>query len=204
MSIQGVCCICSRGLVFSRTIEATDQNMHSVVGNWNREFTHDKPIPDAQNEIVEKARKHDPRWLWFVEEDIVPPRNALRDMLKLGNSYDVVATRYRLEGGTWCNVKVNGKTQFTGLGCTLIKLSVFDEIGMPYFSSHNLYDDSLKQVGYDSSNYGQQDVFFFAQLKEHGIQFHLINDVVPYHLRVEKYGDIRNNVGFHKIRAISQ
>lgn len=199
---QGVCCICSRGLVFSQTVEATDINMRTAYGNWTREFTHNKPIPEAQNAIVEKARKHDPMWLWFVEEDMLPPNDALTRMLELGDTHDVVATKYKLPGGDWSSVSVNGDVKFTGLGCALIKLSVFDKIGRPYFSSSNLYNDELEKVGFDDSNYGQQDVFFFARLKECGIPFHLMTEVIPQHLKVVREGNARHNVGFHEIKAI--
>ena len=58
MDAHGVVCICSRGLVFSRTIEATDKNMRRAEGQWVREFTHCESIPEAQNIIVEQARQH--------------------------------------------------------------------------------------------------------------------------------------------------
>ncbi len=202
MIISGVCCICSRGLVFSKTVEATDINMASVDGMWIREFTHDKPIPDAQNEVVEKARKHNPEWLWFVEEDIQPPNNALVEMLEWGRHYDVVTTRYRLKGGSQCGADSMGEVKFTGIGCTLIKASVFDKIGKPYFFSGNVYDTDLKKVGVDPALYGQQDVYFFARLKEMEIPFHTITNFTPDHLRVAEYGDIRNNVGYHRVEAI--
>ena len=202
MSLEGICCICSRGLVFSKTIEATDMNMLAVEGDWFRLFTHDKPIPDAQNEIVEKALIFSPEWLWFVEEDIQPPVQALKTMLEYGKICDVVTTRYRLKGGSQCGAESMGEVKFTGVGCTLIRASVFSKIGKPYFFSGNVYDTDLKKVGVDPALYGQQDVYFFARLKEMEIPFHTITNFTPDHLRVAEYGDIRNNVGYHRVEAI--
>ncbi len=201
--IQGVCCICSRGLVFSKVIEATDRNMESVVGAWNRVFTHDKPIPEAQNRIVEKARQHNPEWLWFVEEDTVPPENALQEMLKFANYYNVIATKYKLPGNTWSSIEVDGDIKFTGLGCALIRVSVFDDIGLPYFVSHRNYDDNLIFTGNDYQSYGGQDVHFFHRLMKCNIPFYVMPDVIPDHLRLVKQGDVTNNVGFHQIEAIT-
>jgi len=202
VSLEGICCICSRGLVFSKTIEATDVNMMEAPGDWFRVFTHDKPIPDAQNEIVEKALAYDPEWLWFVEEDIQPPVHALVEMLEWGRHYDVVTTRYRLKGGSQCGAESMGEVKFTGIGCTLIRQSVFSKMGKPYFFSGNVYDTDLKKVGVDPALYGQQDVYFFARLKECDVLFYVISDFSPDHLRVAEYGDIRNNVGYHRVEAI--
>lgn len=188
--------------MFSKTIEATDINMRAADGVWRREFTHDKAIPDAQNEIVEKALVYDPKWLWFVEEDIQPPDNALVRMLEYGTTHSVITTRYRLKGGSQCGAESMGKVSFTGIGCTLIRASVFRRIGIPYFFTGNIYNTDLKKVGVDPTLYGQQDVYFFARLKEVGIPVFIISDFSPNHLRVAEYGDIRNNKGFHRIEAI--
>ncbi len=188
--------------MFSKTIEATDTNMDYADGRWVREFTHDKPIPEAQNEIVEKARKWEPEWLWFVEEDIQPPNNALSMMLEYGTTHSVITTRYRLKGGSQCGAESMGEVKFTGIGCTLIRASVFDKIGKPYFFTGNVYNTDLEKVGVDPDLYGQQDVYFFARLKEMEIPFFTITDFSPDHLRVSEYGDSRNNTGFHHIEAI--
>ena len=60
-------------------------------------FEHDKPIPDAQNAITEKALAAKADWLWFLEEDVIPPENALRLMLPEAK---VISAKYRNRGGT--------------------------------------------------------------------------------------------------------
>jgi hypothetical protein len=199
MNVEGVVCICSRGLVFSKTIEAVDYNMANAPGKWERVFTHNEPIPDAQNKIVERARHYKPRWLWFVEEDIIPMHGVLATLLKYDNNYDVISAKYKLRGGTWAHKMIN-QTEliYTGLGCLLVKLSVFDKIGFPYFRTDRQFDHELRTVSNMEQPYGGQDMFFFSRLREHHIPIKLV-DVVCQHLYVKRFGDLTNNVGFHNV-----
>ena len=202
-------CLCSRGLVHSRTLEAVDSNLEQAIqadSPWRREkvWTHDLPIPEAQNVVVERARKYSPEWLWFVEEDIVPPPGLLLRLMELGEESRVVAARYKLKGGLWCEGGTRANTPtFAGLGCVLIHLSVFDEIGYPYFRSDITFSEDLcapfedKQVAY-----GRHDIYFYSRLKNERIGFSLA-PVECQHLEVVEYGEVLTNNGFHTVRALS-
>lgn len=200
-SVFGVVCICSRGLIHSRTVEAVDKNMNNASDIWVREFTHNQPIPDAQNSIVEKARAHKPEWLWFVEEDMEPTEDTLSTLLEQTDNCRVVSAKYKLRGGTWAHFPSSGPLVFTGLGCLLVHLSVFDQIGFPYFRTDRQYSFSLKKAGENVARYGGQDIYFFAQLKKHGIKPKLI-DLMCGHLTINKFGDLTNNIGFHSVEKV--
>jgi hypothetical protein len=201
MKTTGVVCVCSRGLVHSRTIEGIDKNMNEVSGDWIRIFTHDKPIPEAQNSIVELARQYHPEWLWFVEEDVVPPDGVLQKLLDEAKECDVVAAKYKLAGGSWSHFPINGSSlAFAGLGCLLVYLKVFDRIGYPYFRIDRQFSFALQPAGKQKQKYGGQDVYFFAMLKKLKIKAKLLH-VECQHLHVTATGDMLNNVGFHSIEA---
>lgn len=202
MKTTGVVCVCSRGLVHSRTIEAIDKNMDQVSGNWVRVFTHNKPIPKAQNSIVELARQHHPEWLWFVEEDIVPPDDTLQKLLDKGKDCDVVATKYKLSGGEWSHFPIEGELVFAGLGCLLVRLTVFDKIGYPYFRTDRQFGFNLQPAGKQPTIYGGQDVYFFAMLQKFDIQPEIL-DVECQHLKVSVMGNMLDNTGFHSVEAVS-
>lgn len=200
MKTTGVVCVCSRGLVHSRTMEGIDKNMNEVSGDWERVFTHDLPIPEAQNTIVEEARKHNPKWLWFVEEDVVPPDGVLKSLLSETKEHDVVVAKYKLRGGAWSHYPRSGPLLFAGLGCLLVHLKVFDRIGYPYFRTDRQFGFALRPAGRQKQKYGGQDVYFFAMLKKFKIEAKLL-DIECQHLYVTKAGDVLNNVGFHDIEA---
>lgn len=194
-----VACICSRGLVHSRTVEAVHSNLYDCCSEgdeWDVVFTHGEPIPDAQNRVVKLALLQHPRYLWFVEEDIVPPDGCLEEMLKLESR--VVSAKYRLKGGSWAHRMVDGEVLFCGLGCLLLGSSVFQILDYPWFRSDVSYDQFLQNSTGEPRRFGGQDIYFFAQLKRAGIKANVI-DVECDHLYVSKFGEPGQNVGFHSI-----
>ena len=194
-----VTCICSRGLVHSRTVESVFSNLLSAGCKWDVVFTHDEPIPDAQNHIVRAALVDEPTHVWFVEEDIVPPDGCLTEMLDSDSK--VVSARYKLEGGQWAHRMKDGDVLFCGLGCLLVDSSVFRILEQPWFSSCFSYDEFLENRTQEPRRYGGQDIYFFAQLKKAGIQADVV-EVECDHLRVIKFGKSGDNTGFHSIRSI--
>ena len=89
--IQGVVCLCSRGLVHSRTIKSL---WRELPAEWELLTTDDLPIPDAQTTITEQALSLDPQFLWYVEEDMGLPEGILAAMMSAGEP--VVPANYPL------------------------------------------------------------------------------------------------------------
>ena len=208
---QSVVCICSRGLVHSRTVEAIERNLDEAIAKgyaWSRKkvWTHSLPIPEAQNAVVEMARQYQPEWLWFVEEDMQPGDGVLIGLLEFGSRFDVVSARYRLKGGAWCRGGTDTNPTFVGLGCLLVRMSVFDRIGLPYFRSDLSFDSSLNRPSLRPSQervHGGQDIYFYARLKQSGIKF-FYAPIECTHLNVVRCGDPVSNFGFHDIRPIEE
>jgi len=166
-------------------------------------FEHDKPIPDAQNAITEKALAAKADWLWFLEEDVIPPENALRLMLPEAK---VISAKYRNRGGTWAySLDPNGRLEFAGMGCLLVHSSVFAKLEPPVFDTTREWqwnhDGTVENRRLQHGAYGRQDIHFFGRLWQEGIEARLAN-VVCGHARVVKHGEPHTNKGCHEIEII--
>ena len=161
-------------------------------------------VGEARNEIVRCAKRDGVEWLFFMDYDVAPPPNALRKLLNLKtpisagvyHSKEVPSYPLLLVKG-WPQafddyevgdlVKVDG----CGMGCTLIHMSVFDQIEPPYF----------KTVGHTTKDGRQltprltEDIYFCNKARDagfeiivdtsvqcghvdwkHGIIYHLVED----------------------------
>ncbi|MGH9338845.1 MAG: hypothetical protein ACRD1R_04470 [Acidobacteriota bacterium] len=206
--MTGIVCICSRGLIHSRTVESVLQNLPTV--GWCWEFTHDLPIPEAQNQVVKLALEHSPEWLWFVEEDMVIPPGTLAKMLDHGTP--VVVSDYRFP---WTNREtgeparavqyaLDGTVLWAGLGCLLAHKSVLEKTEKPWFQCKNMHWSEKDQdwaIHGDTPRYGRQDVWFFKQLRNSGIPVGVISERCG-HLRLTHWGEPRNNRGVHEVELL--
>src|SRR5512147_206250 len=85
----------SRGLVQSRTIEAVMTNIEDarrICLGWF--LSHDKPIPDCDEAVAEAGLATGADFLWFIEEDVIPPVGALAASFMLMDRFDVAAVDY--------------------------------------------------------------------------------------------------------------
>ena len=196
-------CLASRGLTHSRTMEAALWNLRLAEVDFIPCFSHDEPIPDAQNLVTIQALSTNAEWLWYLEEDVIPPSTALRAMLPEAR---VVTAKYRNRGGTWAFSQDRcGRLQYAGMGCLLVHRSVFSKLKVPYFdvtSNWTWQDDgTVKASPIESGAYGRQDIHFFAQLWQSGIEARLAN-IICEHAQVKKYGEPNTNKGCHEIETI--
>lgn len=196
---EGIVCICSRGLLHSRMMESVDREIASMDNptSWKRVYSHDLPIPDAQNEVTDRALKFEGEHLWFVEEDIVVPRGTLRALIDV-DVHIAIAT-YKLPGGLMSHhaFRDTGELVYGGLGCTLIHRSTFDVIEEPYWRSDIGYTMQGDASRYEWP-YGGQDVQFFMRARDKGLKRQFIG-IECDHLFVKEYGQPKTNNGCHVI-----
>jgi hypothetical protein len=205
----GVVVICSRGLIHSRTIESVEKNIHVVEDmkkqTWISVFTHERPIPDAQNWAISKALTYGPKWIWMVEEDIEVPfghLDSMQDYMVKKKAF-AVASSYSLKGGLKAHQVIDGEVVFVGLGCVLFDTWVFTQIKNPWFQTetYSINRDVVKKLR-ERAVYGGHDVNFWMKMKEHDLSWCLH----PYevtHLELVKHGADRVNHGYHTIRPIA-
>lgn len=195
-------CIASRGLVHSRTIESVLKN---VQDNWKLFFTHDQPIPDAQNSLVKKALEWGADYLWFVEEDMLTPERTLKEMLK--EDKEVIALDYPVgEKRYSCIARKNGEILWCGLGCTLIKREVFEKIGEPYFeadktvriTSHDPFEYEIDEN--TPYKYGGHDILFGIKIREKGVEISQLEGTAG-HIKPVTEGTQGSNTGTHEFEV---
>lgn len=192
----------TRGLVFTEVEEAIEKaratfTTHSEQVHLQVFRSKDLPIPDSHNSLTMQALATNPDYLWYIEEDTVPPPNALYSLL--ATAADVAFIDYAINGWA-CSAKTKtGEVLWCGLGCTLVKTTVFESLAKPYFRTDKSL--SLNEENYfkwlDIPNkYGGQDIWFFSQIRDKG---HIIKQVPGEcrHLKIDALGRAEINNGQH-------
>ena len=87
----------SRGLAFSQTCEELLENLEGFT--YDIFFSHKRPIPDCFNDPVKQALRGLYTHFFFVEDDMILPKNTLKTMLNELKRYKVeaVACDYPLD-----------------------------------------------------------------------------------------------------------
>ena len=198
-------CIASRGLVHSRTMESVFKNLR---GNkeWKVFFTHDQPIPHAQNALVKAALEWNANYLWFVEEDMLIPNGTLAKML--GLEKDMVAVDYPVgEKRYGCIARKKGEILWCGLGCTLIHKGVFGKIGWPWFEADKTVritsEDPFEYVIDEKIpyKYGGHDILFGIRVREKGVEITQLEGITAGHIKPVETGKDGSNDGIHKFEV---
>ena len=114
-------------------------------------MVNDRPVEQARELLAEAAVAAKAKFLWFVDDDTIPPPNTLRRLhYTLSNNPDVMAVGgvyvtkcdppgpviFRGSGlGPFWNWKVGDVFEVTGMGagCMLINCEVFEKIPKPWF-----------------------------------------------------------------------
>ena len=144
-------CIPSRGLVFSRCMQAAIEGMQALnaVGVATIFcYTHNLPIPDCHNACVEKALSNQAvTKIFFLEEDMyIDPQT----FVALATSdYDIATVQYNDRNGSVNGIihrNEQGEILWSGLGATVVKRAVFEALGKPYFRIDHRYK-STKSAG---------------------------------------------------------
>lgn len=213
-------CLPSRGLIHSRTVEAVvaaldvaqAQERVRCVG-WF--LTHDLPIPDCHEATAERALAAGAEYVWFVEEDMVPPPDALTALLdtREATGAGIVTIDYPVgEHPTQSAVMhtEDGSVFWCGLGCTLIHADVFALVARPWFrASHPgvfiRYGADKPWHWEDSSVvYGGQDVWFCHQALLAGIVIAEVSGMRAGHARLRSWGQPLTNQGAHTVDVLTE
>lgn len=227
-------CVPSRGLVFSRCMQSAIEGMQALnaVGIATIFcYTHDLPIPESHIACVEKALSNPAvDKIFFLEEDMyVDPQT----FVALATSeHDIATVNYNDRNGS-----VNGIIHYNeareilwcGLGATVIRRKVFEDIGRPYFRTDHRYKSIKKatpagpavteheeieprtifneetkkaEIVRDSYIYGGLDVDFYHRAREKGYKITCLPEYRAHQFVLVKLGEAYNNNGCHVIQQV--
>lgn len=207
-------CTPSRGLIHSRTVAAVMENMYrarlSVTLQWF--ISHDKPIPDCFNDVVQRAVEWEADLIWIVEEDVVPPPEALRELVAaIDAGADIATADYLfdnplMEGDNALGVCKDGAGRVTWcrIGCYLFKRECLDDLPRPWFTLKNRLIKPGR-VTWDNATpqpYGC-DIPFTLDMFQLGMRTEVI-DITCDHLQVIEMGNKGTNHGCHIIEPIRE
>lgn len=186
----------SRGLVFAEVIESLldnlkgyDYKVYQAIG---------LRIPDCENIPVQKALDEGCSHIWLVEDDTVPPSDALASLLVAEG--DIAAIDYGVNGwGCIARDKINGEVLWCGLGCTLVKRHVFESLEKPYFRDDmQLRLNDMTWIPAPQNRYGGQDIWFCSHARGKGFKIVQVQGECK-HLKLDSLGVPEENNGAHKI-----
>lgn len=209
-------CLASRGCIHSRTIESLMKQIKSI--DCEIFISHDKPIPDAQNYLINKSLEYDWDYQLWLEEDVVMSDGLLADMICdfiEDRSIDIISVPYFLNGGSlsiqfFKSGGNKGKFRFSGMGCMLIRRTLLERVTeRPFFSDKfafkaNHQDGSSltekNRIVYDPKGirnvYALQDLYFWQLLMDAGAKPKFYSSTCDHYNFVES-GKRETNKGCH-------
>ena len=181
-------------------------NLHPPM-NYNTRYvnTYKMPVDTARNLMAEQAVQHKSKYLLFIDEDVILPPHALRQLIFTAEhrpDAGAIAGIYCHKakppmpmvfrgngGGPYWDWKLGEVFEITGsgMGCTLIRVEVFMNIEKPWFKS---VDDMSSFL--DGVNFGQlwtEDLYFYKKLTDAGYKAYADSNVLCDHW------DLDNNIG---------
>ncbi|MCK9370922.1 hypothetical protein M0R04_13510 [Candidatus Dojkabacteria bacterium] len=189
--------LATRGFVFTEVIQALLRELEGY--EYQIHMSHNLPIPDCQNVLVEEALADGADYVLFVEEDVVIPEGAIDDMMM--EKGDIVAIDYGVNEWS-CITKYKDEILWCGLGCTLVKREVFEGMERPYFRSDKalLLNDwpQIKWIDAGAQAYGGQDIYFCMQARDKGFKIKQVFGEAR-HLKLEGLGRPEINNGLRPV-----
>lgn len=198
-------CLASRGLINSRTVESVLKNLEILNKDWQVKWfiSHNLPIPDAQNDITQRAYDWGADRFWFVEEDEIIAQWTLDQMLKY--KYHIIAVDYAVGEKKYSTIRrKNDKILWCGLGCTLITREVFDKLDKPWFridKSYQLKENNEFEEINVPNKYGGHDINFGLRVNELGMSIFQLPNMVCGHIKLRELGKEGWNDGIHKFEV---
>jgi hypothetical protein len=213
----------TRGIVHSRMAEAVIEEIRlaAAVGHEFRGwiFTHDQPIPDCDEELVERALDIGADVIVFIEDDNIPTAGALIALLALlaEPGIGIAIEDYPVNGRDEHSAMImncashapNGNILWCGLGVTAIRSEVFDTIPRPWFGGqvhHQLVriENELHErtLSGPPPKWGGQDVWFTYQVVKAGWKIAEL-PTKGSHARILALGDKYSNHGLHQIKIMT-
>ncbi len=169
----------TRGTILTQTQDALDRELALNHQTPIIIRTHDLALPLSRNFLVEQALKFDWTHALLLDDDVILPEGGLKELIKL--KADIAIMDYPLhslkDGKTGVGTIVHdkdGSVAWGGLGATLVKRKVFEEMKQPWFvnTNHKITRDKDGRVAFYPGQTGEmkfsggEDVYFFLNARE--------------------------------------
>lgn len=192
-------CLPSRGLVFTKAIEAIENEIEDIPHKFF--LSSSLPIPQAHNTVLKRAYDDTNTYMHFLlmEEDVIIPKGGLQKMFDLNS--DIAYIDYGVAGWACSTKRSNGETLWCGTGCTLIKRKVLDKLPYPWFLADKvLVMNNWQWINVNpDTQYGMQDIRFGHDVRQLGFTIQQVPDIECDHLQLDTLGEKQINNGCHII-----
>jgi len=203
--VQGVSVVIgipSFGMISTYFLQARVSQQFPLVSSAVDKIVLNKPIADARNEIVEYALAQNAQYIFWLDDDVIPPPNSF---LRLYNHQkDIINGVYwskssptmpllfrgHLEGPYWdWHVGDLIEIDAAGNGLTLVKTDVYrkmqKEIGGPWYSvEYGSFPDTINTLPVGNT----EDLYFYWKAKKAGYKIWADTSIQAYHY--DKYSNV--------------
>lgn len=194
----------SRGLAFSQTCEELLENLEG----YDHEifFAHGLSIPNCFNRPLERALQGKFTHFWFVEDDMLLPKNTLKRLL--AEKVPAIMCDYPMDvhGKAAVFSDPDGNVIYGGTGCMLVTRKFLEDYLTPVFHSDIAWDIKVgetvevKPREVKGRMYGLHDVNFSLEAYKRGTPIKL-SKVVCGHRKLKQLGAQATNIGQHSIEV---
>lgn len=194
----------SRGLAFSQTCEELLDNLEDY--DYDIFFSHGLSIPNCFNKPLERALEGSYTHFWFVEDDMILPKNTLKRLL--AENVPAIMCDYPMDeqGKAAIFQDPDGNVIYGGTGCLLVTREFLETYKTPVFHSTIAWDIQVgelvevkpRQIKGDL--YGLHDVNFSLEAYQRGTPIK-VSKVVCGHRKLRELGPDATNIGMHDIET---
>lgn len=194
----------SRGLAFSQTCEELLENLEGY--DYDIFFAHGLSIPNCFNKPLEQALKGKYTHFWLVEEDMILPKDTLKQLLNANVPAiccDYPVTR---EGKASVYRDPDDNAIYGGTGCLLVTRAFLKKYKQPIFRTDTAWDikvgDRLevKPRPVTGDLYGLHDVTFGLEAYKRGTPIQ-VAEFNCGQRKLANMGAQATNVGQHNIES---
>lgn len=194
----------SRGMAFSRTCEELLDNLKGY--EYKIFFSHGRSIPECFNEPLERALGGDYTHFWFVEDDMILPKNTLKKLLEADVPAIMCDYPMDKQGGAAIFRDPDNNVIYGGTGCLLVTREFINTYPKPIFHSDIAWDIKIGEVvsvkprPMRGDLYGLHDVNFSLEAYKKGTPIK-VSEVVCGHRKLRQLGAQATNIGMHDIES---